>query len=205
MGALDLADVHLIGHDWGASIAVAAACRLGGRIRSLSLLAVPHPVPFAAALTADLRQLQRSWYMFFFQIPGLSEYVVRRDDFAFLEHLWRSWSPGFEPPEAVLAEMRRVFAEPGVVEASLGYYRAALGARGGAPDPYSPPVMAPTLGLCGAQDGCIGADIFLNCLPAERFPGGVRGECIAGAGHFLHLEAAEAVETRLRDHLARHR
>ena len=92
---------HLIGHDWGSSICHIAAARAPDRIVSLSALAVPHPGGFGAVVAGDFDQLARSWYVFFFQVLGLSDLVVEADDWAFLEALWRSWSPDWTPPAGV--------------------------------------------------------------------------------------------------------
>ena len=61
--------------------------------------------------------------MFFFQTP-FAEAAVAHDDFAFLEHLWADWSPGWRWPATAMAELKATFRQPGVLEAALGYYRA---------------------------------------------------------------------------------
>jgi hypothetical protein len=49
-------------------------------------------------LLHDYEQLKRFFYVFLLQDEsGLAESVAARDDMAFLESLWRDWSPGFEP------------------------------------------------------------------------------------------------------------
>ena len=63
---------------------------------SLTTLAVPHPAGFAAALASDLGQLKRSRYVFLFQVLGLSDVLVEANDWAFIEMLWRDWSPGWD-------------------------------------------------------------------------------------------------------------
>lgn len=82
-------------------------------------MAVPHPVAFAASLAGDYGQLRRSWYMFFFQMRGLAEGVVSADGFAFLQQLWRDWSPGWTPDAGDVAAVAKTMALPGVLEASL--------------------------------------------------------------------------------------
>lgn len=206
--ALDPVPGHLIGHDWGASIAYAAVARAPGQWRSLATLAVPHPVAFAAALASDHEQLRRSWYVFLFQLHGFAEGIVRADDFGLLRSLWRDWSPGWTPEQADFDALARTFEAPGVLEAALTYYRAAL-----APDNpragevsaiWEKAVTAPTLGLVGEDDGCIGAQVFQAAMPASLFTGGVDVACVGGTGHFLHLEAPSEVNARVLQFLARH-
>ncbi|MGH9005868.1 MAG: alpha/beta fold hydrolase, partial [Acidimicrobiia bacterium] len=86
-------DAVLIGHDWGAFAAYAAAHH-GTPWRRVVTLAVPPPATITSGfLTYD--QLRRSWYMFLFQHP-LAELAVPMDDLAFIERLWADWSPGYD-------------------------------------------------------------------------------------------------------------
>lgn len=205
LDALEADSCHLIGHDWGASIAYPAAVATPARIETLTTIAVPHPAAFAQAIAKDFAQLRRSWYIYFFQLRGWSDGAVRKNDFAFLDRLWRAWSPGwaFDPED--LAEVKRAFAAPGVLEAALGYYRTAFDPkhprRNEAIALLSAPIRAPTLGITGALDGCIGPDVFERSMPPSMFGGGVRVERIAGAGHFTHLERPDAVNALILRHL----
>lgn len=198
---------HLVGHDWGASIAFAAAARMSERLASLTAIAVPHPARFAEALASDPAQLARSHYMIEFQAPGFEERIVA-DDCAYLEALWRAWSPGWAIPAAALAEMKAVFARPGVAAAALAYYRQAFNpspeAAAAAAGLYASPIVVPTLAIAGLDDGCIAADLFAAAMRPEDFPAGLAVERVASAGHFVHREAADAVNRLLLDWLARH-
>src|SRR5690348_1532318 len=87
----------LIGHDWGAEAAYGAAALAPDRWRRLVTLAVP-PAALDEVLFSDYEQLKRSFYLFMFRDPaGFAETVVARDDLAFLDKLWRDWSPGSSP------------------------------------------------------------------------------------------------------------
>ena len=74
--ALGGPSAHLIGHDWGSSICHLAAARAPDRIASLTALAVPHPAGYGAVVASDFAQLERSWYVFFFQAEALSDLIV---------------------------------------------------------------------------------------------------------------------------------
>ena len=90
-------DAVLIGHDWGAEAAYGAAALAPDRWRRLVTLAVP-PAALDEVLFSDYEQLKRSFYLFMFGDPaGLAETAVARDDLAFLDKLWRDWSPGSSP------------------------------------------------------------------------------------------------------------
>ena len=124
--SLDTGPVHLIGHDWGAAVAYVAAAAAPERFRSLTVMAVPHAGRFARDGLRIPRQLRLSWYMGFFNIPWLSDWVVSRHDYRFIRWLWRDWSPSWQPEPGVLEGVISTLSQPGVRSAALGYYRAAL-------------------------------------------------------------------------------
>lgn len=173
-------DAVLIGHDWGAEAAYGAAAFAPDRWRRLVTLAVP-PAALDEVLFSDYEQLKRSFYLFMFRDPaGLAETVVARDDLAFLDKLWRDWSPGFQPGEH-LARVKDCLRQPANLAAALGYYRAAVDQEAAARQ-----APQPTLYLHGARDGCIGVDLVRG---AERLLApSSRMIVIDEAGHFLHLE-----------------
>jgi pimeloyl-ACP methyl ester carboxylesterase len=174
------ANAVLIGHDWGAEAAYGAAAFAPDRWRRLVTLAVP-PAALDEVLFSDYEQLKRSFYLFMFRDPaGFAETVVVRDDLAFLDKLWRDWSPGFQPGKH-LARVKDCLRQPANLAAALGYYRAAADQE--AAGRQAP---QPTLYLHGARDGCIGVDLVRG---AERLLApSSRMLVIDEAGHFLHLE-----------------
>ncbi len=190
-------DAVLIGHDWGAEAAYAAAANAPDRWRRLVTLAVP-PARLDGVLFSDYDQLRRFFYLFMFRDPaGFAEAVVAADDMVFLDLLWRDWSPGYDAA-AELSRVKECLREPGRLAAAIGYYRAA-----GDHDPagrYAAQERAaqrqapqPTLYLHGADDGCIAAGLARRAGPL--LAPGSRVVVIEDAGHFLHLEQpAEAGE-----------
>src|ERR1700687_2494814 len=65
--------IFLAGHDWGAAVAWSTALLHPQRIAKLVVLNVPHPSVMRKFLSTRPRQIVRSWYMFFFQLPWLPE------------------------------------------------------------------------------------------------------------------------------------
>lgn len=191
---------HLIGHDWGATIALGAALLAPERVASLTMLSVPHPAGFAEFYAIDPAQQARSQYILEFQEPGAEDRLLA-NDCEWLERLWRSWSPGWEIPADVLRTMRDTFREPGVAAATLGWYRQAfdVGSDAGkaTQELFVRPIAVPTIGLVGEDDGCVGADIFVASMREADFPISLQVEALAGAGHFLHLEQPGAVNARI--------
>src|SRR5215831_6005216 len=117
------ADAVLIGHDWGAETAYCAAAHAPRRWRRLVTLAVP-PAGLDAELFGDYEQLKKFFYVFMFRDPlGFAEEVVAADEMAFIDRLWRDWSPGFEASEH-LSLVKESLREPANLAAAIGYYRA---------------------------------------------------------------------------------
>ncbi|HST53943.1 MAG TPA: alpha/beta hydrolase [Pyrinomonadaceae bacterium] len=151
-------EAAVVGHDWGAAIAWAVAQHYPDYVWKLAALQVPPLAVWAKNLT--LRQLLRSWYMFFFQLPSIPEWWIRRDDFAELGRmLRRSARPGTFT-DADIAVLKSAAREPGALTASINYYRANLGAflKGGfkrGEFTKQERVRVPTLFIYGERDFAI--------------------------------------------------
>jgi pimeloyl-ACP methyl ester carboxylesterase len=208
LDALDARDAVVIGHDWGAAATYFGALLAAPRIRAIVTLAVPYGPAFFRALREDYAQQRRSWYMVFFQ-HRLADEALARDDFAFIERLWRDWSPGWTPPREALDAVKETFRRPGTVAAALGYYRASMGQVFDAPPEQldamlagmGMPIAAPALYLHGADDGCIASELAGGM--DAFFPSGLRTETVPGAGHFLHQERPDLVNRLVLEFLRR--
>jgi pimeloyl-ACP methyl ester carboxylesterase len=205
IAALGYDDAVLLGHDWGALAAYGAALAAPARVRKLVAAAVPYGPQVAGAFMTSYDQQRRSWYMFFFQTP-FADAALAHDDFAFVERLWRDWSPNWTVPRDEMAALKDTFRQPGVAEAALGYYRAMFNPA--LQDPalaalqsrmMIDPVDVPALMLQGANDGCIGAELVEGM--AAFFPRGLRTEVVSGTGHFLHQEDPVRVNALILDFL----
>ncbi|MFC0080639.1 alpha/beta fold hydrolase [Aciditerrimonas ferrireducens] len=191
-------DAVLLGHDWGALACYGALALAPERWRAGVGLAVP-PGPRLQAGFVTYDQLRRSWYMFFIQHP-LAEWAVAASDLAFLERLWRDWSPAYDPSED-LGWVRQALGTPERLRAALSWYRAQLDPA--QQDPAFAEAQAatgrlgtrPLLYLHGSDDGCIGAELADGAV--EGWPAGSRVVVLEGAGHFLHLEQPERVEEEI--------
>lgn len=194
---------HLVGHDWGAIVAHVVALIAPQRLTSLTTVAVPHPGRIARELLQKRpSQLSLSWYIAFFQLRGVADWALERDDWAFLDMLWRRWSPSYTLPQEERRALKRVFAQPGVKQAALGYYRALPGTflRPAFQRLLAQRVSVRTLAITGAEDRCMDTRLYDDLLHARDFPAGLRVERIERAGHFVHLEQPERVNALLRAH-----
>jgi pimeloyl-ACP methyl ester carboxylesterase len=183
----------LAGHDWGAAVAWLTAMRHPEAVERLAILNVPHPRRMLEALRRPSRQLLRSWYMFFFQLPWLPERVVRVGDWHALRRPFADARPGAFTP-ADLDRYREAWSRPGAVPAMLNYYRASM-RRPPAGGGSLPPVQAPTLVIWGQRDRHLGAEL---AEPARAdVPSLERVVRLADASHWVQHDEPERVSELL--------
>jgi pimeloyl-ACP methyl ester carboxylesterase len=208
---------YLVGHDWGA-VATYAALVLGGQpqprpqsqprplpsahpVRAAVAISVPHPITFLRALPRD-GQWRRSGYMALFQL-GVADRIVRARDFAFVDRLWRTWSPGFVLDDGARRELVRCLDESW--PRPLEHYRALFRPVGAFVDRVrrmSKRIATPTLYIHGADDGCIAPSAARG---QERwFRGDHETAIVAGAGHFVHVERPDVVASLVADWIDRY-
>lgn len=199
---------HLVGHDWGAAVTYVASARHPDRIATTTALAIPPMARIPEAIRSVPRQVARSWYMNFFQLPMVSESALRSRDWWLLQRLWRTWSPDHRMTATEWFDLRDQFEQPGVVEASLAYYRqnatppVLLGLRS-TPAMTLTEISQPTLIVHGSDDGCMDRRLFEAAIHPGDFPAGVQRLEVEGAGHFVHLERPDLVNEALLHHLLR--
>ncbi|MCB2379936.1 alpha/beta hydrolase [Hymenobacter sp. BT635] len=129
LGLLDAAgqqQVLVVGHDWGAAVTWHLATHYPGRIRKAAVLNVPHPSVMFRTLRRSLEQLRKSWYIFFFQLPWLPEWLVRRNNWLFGRQALVQTSRRGTFSTADLAEYVAAWRQPGAMRSMINWYRAAV-------------------------------------------------------------------------------
>jgi pimeloyl-ACP methyl ester carboxylesterase len=185
----------LVGHDWGAMAAYGTGAFAPDRWSRLVTLAVPPPAALATAFF-DYAQAKRSFYIFLFQ-TALAEAAVLGDGLAFLEGLWRDWTPPSYDASDDVRRVKESLRSPANVSAAIGYYRAMFDASTQSAD-YAAEQAAcaqlapqPTLYLHGTNDAALGAEVIGDAL--KLLSDGSKVEMIVGANHFLHVEQPDVV------------
>ena len=145
------------GHDWGAAVAWQTAIQYPQRLEKLAILNVPHPAVMMRTLQRSLRQILKSWYIFYFQIPWLPEWMMRRGNYAPMRRMMKASSGRSTFSDADLEQYVKAWSQPGALTAMLNWYRAmfrqAVRSPGGR-NKQRPPrrVQVPTLMLWGVKD-----------------------------------------------------
>jgi pimeloyl-ACP methyl ester carboxylesterase len=188
----------VVGHDWGAIVAWFAAMRYPERVGRLAILNVPHPARFLDGLLSP-QQLLRSSYVFFFQIPWLPEEVIRAGNFTLLRSVLRR-----DPvrPGALTAEdierYTEAMARPGVLTATLNYYRALLRYPRGT-QALLEKIEAPVLVIWGEKDRALSR--WLADPPLLWVPNLLRVERLPEASHWVAEDRPREVNALLLDFL----
>lgn len=184
----------LVGHDWGGGVAWATAMLHPKLVERLAILNAPHPASFLHALR-DPRQLLRSWYVFFFQLPRLPEAYLSARDYAALRAVFTRdpRRPGAYTSEDI-ERIVEAFAQPGTATAALNYYRALFRRNPLAARRLLRRVDAPVLVLWGEHDRYLRST--LADPPAEWVPN-VRVVRFPDASHFVHADEPERMNEEL--------
>jgi epoxide hydrolase 4 len=190
-------EVMIVAHDWGAIIAWHFAILKLRPLTRLVIMNVPHP-KVAQREIRRWRQFRRSWYIFFFQLPGLPEWLNTRRGAQLVKRAFHNMAVDKSrfPPEAL-----QLYADaaqrPGAMTAMLNYYRALL---------RTPHYQAigdgrvdtPTLMIWGEKDTALnicctqGTEQWVSDFTLRRLP---------GVSHWVQQEAPEAVNAVLADWL----
>lgn len=198
----------LVGHDWGAITANGLGAHPDNPYRAVVTLAVP-PLEAISAIRPDTLgfalllpgQIRNSWYTVFNQLPVLPERFFDR----LVRRLWKDWSPGYDATTdlAHLTEAMLASANRG---AAIGYYRAlprfwAVPRRyRGWHSTWAGVRTVPSLNLYGLDDGCF--QPRLSQRAAAVLPAGAEVMGVPEAGHFLHLEQPDQVNTLIAEFIA---
>ncbi|MFO1526851.1 MAG: alpha/beta hydrolase [Turneriella sp.] len=181
----------LVGHDWGAAAAWQAAMRYPAMFSRLAVLNVPHPRVMVKTLATNPKQLLKSWYMFFFQLPFFPAWLASLDGYRrFADAMRSSANPGSftdDDMEIYIASWQK----PEALNSMINWYRAAF-----QHPHFSGPheVDIPTLILWGEGDR------FLEASMAHESAAYCRNATVKyfpHATHWLQHDESEAVNAEI--------
>jgi len=189
----------VVGHDWGGGVAWNFALRHASATRRLAILNAPHPLRFRRELRRP-RQLLRSSYMLFFQLPWLPELLLGSRRSWFVGRMMRSSAASEDAFSAEdIERYREAMSRPGALSAALAYYRRLPGqARRLGRLPNDGVVEAPTLVLWGEDDRALGVDLTQGLGP--WVPN--LTVAVLDCGHWTQQERPEEVNRLLLDFLS---
>ena len=192
--------VILIGHDWGGGIAYTLAARYPETVERLIVLNCPHPTALLKHLRSNPKQILRSWYMLFFQIPGLPEALIRLNRRFFVRRTFQGMAIHKEAfSEEDLACFERALANPGATTSAINYYRAAF--RQWAKGELRPLEMirCPTLLIWGEKDTALGKELTYDM--AQYFTGRLQVKYLPDCSHWVQQDCPARVNTMILEFL----
>jgi pimeloyl-ACP methyl ester carboxylesterase len=186
----------VVGHDWGAGAAIAAAVHGPERVRLLVTVAIPHPR--AMKPTPKLAWTLRHFLSLRRKGAGAK---IRAKNFALVDELWHRWSPAWKNiPASETAQVKAAFANAGCAEAACSYY-ATVGIK--LPPSHLTNIKVPSVAFAGEHDMVAprSYEKARHCYDASY------EVVLVPGGHFMHREhpehfCRELVRT-LKDHEAR--
>jgi pimeloyl-ACP methyl ester carboxylesterase len=183
--------VTLVAHDWGGIVAWTFAIERVRPLERCVILNIPHPVLMSRDLRS-WRQLHRSWYMFFFQIPWLPELLLGARRAEAIGRAFRDTAVDKSRfPDSVLDEYRRNASRPGALTAMLNYYRANVFNRKNRTRWSTAPVLeTPTLMIWGEEDTALGKELTTDTHTLVR---DLTLRYLPRVSHWVQQEAPETV------------
>jgi pimeloyl-ACP methyl ester carboxylesterase len=197
MDEFEIGRAAVVGHDWGAAVAWLVATFLPERVERLVAVSVGHPLAFSSA---GFQQKQLSWYMLWFQFPGVAESRFPENDW----ELFRNWAHdgAARGSDDYMERQISDLARPGRLSAGFNWYRANI-----SPDTFAgngrgidlPPVTCPVMGVWSSGDMALSE---VQMSGSEQFVTGPwRYERIEGSNHWIPVYASEQLSSLLVDFL----
>jgi epoxide hydrolase 4 len=200
IGILDHEQVekaYLVGHDWGAGAAYWAVLKYPHRFYKLAILQLPHLIAMQEYLKINSSARKKASYLYFFQLPFLPEYMLKRENYRRLRHALTKFSRKNTFTEPEIAQYLKAWQQPRAISGMLNWYRASFRCKPVLPKDVS--IRVPTLVLWGEKDFFFGKDAmefsrkYLPQAEIVYFP---------EATHWIHHEFPEEVNQRLGEFLS---
>lgn len=187
----------LVAHDWGALVAWTFAVEQARPLDGLVVMNVPHPAVFRQVLRRSWRQRARSWYVGFFHVPRLPEWVLTRDGAAAVGRAFTGMAVDRSafPPD-VLDHYRANALRLGAMTAMLAYYRANAAEL--MRERPSPTITVPTLMVWGERDTALGLELTEGYAPYVR---DFTLRRLENVSHWVQQEAPDRVNAAVEDWL----
>lgn len=189
---------NLVGHDWGAVVAWNVALNHPERLEKLVILNVPHPDVMRRFVLENAEQRKKSWYVFFFQIPFLVEWVLRRDDYRVMKRMMIGSGRKSTFSRSDIEVYKKAWSQPGALTGMLNWYRNIVGGsfkylfqRRNA---SAKRVTVPTLILWGKNDVALSHEMV---RPSLELCDNGKAILFENATHWVQLDEADAVNKNL--------
>nr|XP_019556973.2 epoxide hydrolase 4-like [Aedes albopictus] len=185
--------VTLVGHDWGAIVGFQFVQKHMDMIDRYIMMGAPSLDVTRRLLATSWRQFRMSWYAFFFLMPWLPEFYIKKRDFRYIEDNMGGFLTSLD-----LEVYKYTFSKPGSLTRAIDYYRenfSFLRKEAKLPeiDRYSPGLylMAENDKFITMQSG----QLLMKAMPR------LRCRVVPGSGHHMQQDQPVLVNKMIRDFL----
>lgn len=200
IGALGYSECILVSHDWGSIISYQFLYAHPNMVTKNVIMSVPHPASMQTAKNKpNLSQLKKSWYILFFQLPWLPEYILSKNNFEFIDKMYDK-SIKTEKNKLSSVEVQGIknsISNKQSLFAQLAYYRNLL------PLVYStvnyPKLNIPSLIFAGEKDHALEVKTVIGNLQNLISP--LKICVVANCGHFVMQDNVEFVNNEINQFL----
>jgi len=200
--SLGFSKAHVVGHDWGGSIAWQFARQFPQMLDRLAVLSLPCPQTPLAMLGSGWDRLRRSGSLLALPWLGRSEDSIQANLQTWVVQFFREQSvrqAAFSAEDTQLYQA--ALTKPGVIAALFEHYRQCLSPQvllSGVWERSKSP-NTPTLVLLGDEDASVDRSLWQNLTRSLRAP--LTLKTIARCGHWIQQEAPQTVNRELLDFL----
>lgn len=114
----------IIGHDWGGAAGWHIASTQPEAVRKFIAINIPHPAVMPEVMRRHPKQIFKSLYMLFFQIPWLPEKLLSINDYKIMKRTLKQSSNKNTFSRMDLDEYQKAWSENGALTGMLNWYRA---------------------------------------------------------------------------------
>ena len=189
----------LVAHDWGGAIAWSFAYAYPDLVDRLIVMNIPHPAKFEAGIRTP-QQLQRSWYMFLFQLPVLPELLLGWNDYEAIAKSLQGMAVDKSAfSEADLEAYKDAAAKRGALTAAINYYRNVFRSLLNRNGQRWEVLEVPTLMIWGEKDTALGKELTYG---TEVYVKDLQIKYIPNCSHWVQQEQPQLVNQYMREFLA---
>lgn len=191
---------HIVGHDWGGTIAWHFAQKFPTLLDRLAILNAPHPQQLMQEMLSNIDQLRRSWYLLAFQVPALPEWLIRQNLRSLVKNFFQEQAirkGAFTSKDTDLYQA--ALEKPGVLSAMLNPYRQLLSPKTWLENwgRVIVPITVPTLVLWGEEDFLFSQKLTEQLDRLVSAP--LNFKLLRQCGHWAQQEVPQTVNRELLD------
>jgi len=192
----------VVAHDWGGAVAYAFAQKYPEMVRRLIVMNMPHPKAMMNALQSSPEQIQKSWYIFYFQIPFVAERKLMKDCGAHVGEIFKKQIVNKDQiSDADIAVFQEAVTRGNgtAIRAMMNYYRniftvkSVLSSR-----KMNTPLKTKTLLIWGEKDAALGLEL---AEASRKYISDFTLKTIPNASHWVQQDTPAEVNCIMREFL----